>query len=140
MEEQHLAGDLVAFLSPLLPYLKVGGEELSKKIASQLGEGFQAVWKKIFSAKKVEQAAKRLAEQPDAQEAQVDFCEQLQTLMEYNAELADELQGWIKHWEGTTTVTDNSISIVGHNNKVATGGSVILNGNVGGDINLGSRG
>ena len=133
MDLTQIAETLLTAISPAFPVFKSGAEAFSKKVGEQLGEKFQGLWRRIFASKPVGQAVARLGEAPADEEARAALVAQLERLMEYNVELAKELEEWARQRTGAAPVI-NSVVVTGSGINVATGGSTIVTGDVHGGI------
>jgi len=132
MDIQALTQQLVAFLTPFLPYLLKAGEkaaeEAGKKLGSDAWEKAKALWSRLRGKERVVQAAQDLAASPDDPDAQAALRLQLKKALEADQALVAEVARLWKEVETAgVTVTasgDRSVAIGG-----SVSGSTIITGN-----------
>jgi hypothetical protein len=138
MDIGALASSLTTILVPLLPYLlKVGdkaAEETSKAVAGQSWEWTKSLWTKLKP--KVEarpgalEVAQDAAQEPEDQDAQAAFRQQLKKLLTEDQSLAEEVSRWLEQGKAAGI----NVSASGER-SVAIGGDVKSSSIVTGDQN-----
>lgn len=104
MDIRQLATDMAVFLTPFLPYLILGSEEVAKEIGKKFGqttlEKAKTLWEKIKKPAKndpkLQSAIVNLAEDPNDEDFQLILVKSLARLFETSPELATELIGIMK--------------------------------------------
>lgn len=89
-----LAAKIVVFLTPFLPYLILGGEEVVKELSKHFGktawEKAELLWSRIKSPS-LDGVAKALAENPEDEDYQVTLTKLVDKQLQATPELALEL-------------------------------------------------
>jgi len=128
----ELTGQIVAFLTPFMPYLLKAGESAAQEAGKNLSEeawaSAKALWAKLRP--KVEakpaalEAAQDVAENPDDEDAQAALRLQLKKLLNEDPALAEAVAGlWEQARAAGVTVVNRSVVIGGR-----VSGSIIVTG------------
>ncbi|MEA3345821.1 MAG: hypothetical protein U9Q78_06210 [Chloroflexota bacterium] len=134
MDPTTLAQNIIAFLTPFLPYLLKAGERAGEKFGAEAWEQAKALWIKLRGNEEVKKAARDAAAMPDDSDAEAALRLQLKKLLAQDETLAKELsQMWWEAQATGVTVTasgERSVAIGG-----GVKGSTIITGDrdVGGD-------
>ncbi len=121
MDVSALAGELVKFLAPVLPFLLKLGEKAAEEVGKRLGGGAldlaRDLWDRLRGHPEVEKAARDVAAMPDDPDAQAALRLQIKKLLTEDPALAQELtQLWEKAPAEVRTVVavgERSVAIGG---------------------------
>jgi hypothetical protein len=139
---------LTALLTPCLPFLMKLGQKAAESASSKIGEDTwntaKKIWDKLHLKIEAKEdariAAQQLAARPDSETRKALFQEELETLLEENPDLADEIAQILQEKPETTSGTPIIQTIKNTKGQVTgqmTGGKSIGNIDaVQGDVNL----
>ncbi len=144
MDVTELAKNLVAFLSPFLPYLLKAGDKAAEKMGEQVGEKLapglgkrawqtaQTLWGKlrprVQTKPAAQEAAQDVAEHPDDADAQAALRRQLVKLLDDAALAQDLAQVWEQaHAAGVTLFVSGDRNVVAGRDII---GATIFTGDV----------
>lgn len=107
MNFSSLATNIVVFLTPFLPYLILGGEEVIKELGKKFGETTwekaKLLWDKIKNPN-LDGIATALAENPEDEDFQVTLAKLVAKQLQTTPELALELASMIRETAAIQTI------------------------------------
>lgn len=138
MDIAAIAGDVVAFLGPFLPYLVKAGEKAAEEAGKKLGanalEKAKALWSKLRGNEEVERAGRDTAAMPDDPDAQAAFRLQVKKLLEQNEALAREVMELMDAARrAAVTVSATGARSIAVGGSMSSGTLITGDGNVVGD-------
>jgi hypothetical protein len=137
MDPVSLAATITAFLAPLLPYLRKGGEKATEEVGKKFGS---AVWGKattlwarlrprLEARPAAQEAIQGLTKVPEDQAAQDDLNLQVCKILDEDSNLAQEVARWLEEAQRagiriTIASGDRAVSVFGE-----VTGSTFITGN-----------
>ena len=114
-----LINEIVSSLVPALPYLAIAGKKMSEEVGQTIGkvaiEKAKKLWEilhyRIELNPPAVQAAKKLAETPDDQNAQKNLSVELKKILEKDGDLTKQLSSLLQHGNQQQNINNTNATI-----------------------------